>query len=178
KYKSVADGKTSQKNSKTQPQISVHTYIYTYIYMCLCLHYNSISKIDGRESIQHFLQTFEQATMTEYIPHMTIEEAENLQLHDFIDHRDEVGRYLYASIVEKLGSRLKVHYKGWSRMWDCYSDYKKEIERFAKARTISARQAHRFEHLKKGDFADINPKMRHPGWVAGEIRRKDKHSGQ
>ncbi|ETO08763.1 hypothetical protein RFI_28626 [Reticulomyxa filosa] len=126
-------------------------------------------------------QTQEQtppSLVPEYIPHMTIEEAENLQLHDFIDHRDEVGRYLYASIVEKLGSRLKIHYEGWGRRWDSYNDYKKEIKRFAKARTISARPAHRFINLKKGDFVDINPKMRYPGWVAGEIRRKDKKSGQ
>ncbi|ETN98985.1 hypothetical protein RFI_38502, partial [Reticulomyxa filosa] len=53
-----------------------------------------------------------------------------------------------------------------------------EIECFAKARNISARQANRFDHLKIGDFVDINPKMIHPGWITGEIRRKDKHSGQ
>ncbi|ETO21090.1 hypothetical protein RFI_16114, partial [Reticulomyxa filosa] len=77
-----------------------------------------------------------------------------------------------------MGSTLKVHYEGWSRKWDCYSDYKQELYRFARAGSISKRQAHRFRQLKKGDFVDINPKMRHEGWVVGEIRRKDKKSGQ
>ena len=91
---------------------------------------------------------------------------------------DQVGRFVYATIVEKHGSNLKVHYDGWSRKWDCYSDFRKEMHRFAEAGTISKRPAHRFKDLKKGDFIDLNPTNRHPGWRVGEIRRLDPKSGQ
>ena len=53
-----------------------------------------------------------------------------------------------------------------------------EIQRFAAAESISKRPAHRLEHLKKGDYIDINPTHRHPGWKCGEIRRLDQKSGQ
>ena len=57
-------------------------------------------------------------------------------------------------------------------------DFSGEIHRFAVAGSISKRRAHRFEHLKKGDYVDINPTQRHPGWKCGEIRRLDQKSGQ
>lgn len=83
-----------------------------------------------------------------------------------------------ATIVEKRASDLKIHYDGWSRKWDCYCDYNKELHRFAQPKSVSGRHSHRFKHLKKGDFVDINPTQRHPGWIVGEIRRKDVKSGQ
>ena len=52
------------------------------------------------------------------------------------------------------------------------------MHRFAKVGTISKRPAHRFKDLKKGDFIDLNPTNRHPGWRVGEIRRLDPKSGQ
>merc|ERR1712013_964553 len=42
----------------------------------------------------------------------------------------------------------------------------------------SKRQSHRFHDLKKGDYVDLNPSQRHPGWKCGEIRRLDQKSGQ
>ena len=60
----------------------------------------------------------------------------------------------------------------------CSYDFSQEIHRFAVAGSISKRPAHRFEYLKKGDYIDINPIHRHPGWKHGEIRRLDKKSGQ
>ena len=89
-----------------------------------------------------------------------------------------MDRFVYAEVVEKHGSNLKIHYVGWSRKWDCYSDFRKEIHRFAKAGSISKRPAHRFKDLRKGDFIDINPSIRHPGWRVGDIRRIDPKSGQ
>ena len=110
--------------------------------------------------------------------HMPLQDAFKLKIHDKLDHRDQVGRFVYATVSEKQGSNLKIHYDGWSRKWDTWSDFQKEIHRFAKAGSISKRPAHRFKQLKKGDYVDINPTQRHPGWKCGEIRRLDQKSGQ
>eukprot|EP00486_Rosalina_sp_Unknown_P003695 CAMPEP_0201577096 /NCGR_PEP_ID=MMETSP0190_2-20130828/23310_1 /ASSEMBLY_ACC=CAM_ASM_000263 /TAXON_ID=37353 /ORGANISM="Rosalina sp." /LENGTH=715 /DNA_ID=CAMNT_0048008757 /DNA_START=120 /DNA_END=2264 /DNA_ORIENTATION=- len=110
--------------------------------------------------------------------HMQLQDAFKLKVHDKIDHRDQVGRFVYATVSEKQGTNLKIHYDGWSRKWDTWSDFQKEIHRFAKAGSISKRPAHRFKQLKKGDYVDINPTQRHPGWKCGEIRRLDQKSGQ
>ena len=109
-------------------------------------------------------------------PHMTLEQASNLKVHDEIYHRDQVGRFLYATVSEKQGTNLKIRYVGWSRKWDTWSDFNAEIHRFAVAGSISKRRAHRFEHFKKGDKIDINPQS-HPGWKCGEIRKLDQKSG-
>eukprot|EP00483_Globobulimina_turgida_P003085 UN03090 len=110
--------------------------------------------------------------------HLTLTEADQLQTHNKIDHRDQVGRFVYGTIAEKRGTNLKIHYDGWSRKWDTWSDYAREIHRFARAGSISSRPAHRFLGLKKSDYVDINPTQRHPGWTTGEIRRLDRKSGQ
>ena len=93
-------------------------------------------------------------------------------------YSDEVGRVVCATIIEKLNSNFKIHYDGWNNKWDCFCDYTKEIDKIFKAGTISRRPAHRFKGLKKQDFIDVNPSMRHPGWRTGEIRRLDPKSGQ
>ena len=93
-------------------------------------------------------------------------------------HSDFVGQFAFATIVKKDGTNLKIHYKGWPSKYDCYCDYEKETYKFVKAGSISKRPAHRFKDLKKGDFIDINPINRHPGWRVGEIRRFSKKSGQ
>ncbi|ETO10713.1 hypothetical protein RFI_26662 [Reticulomyxa filosa] len=91
--------------------------------------------------------------------------------------RDEAGRFLLATVVEKLGSQLRVHYEGWSSKWDVTSDYTKEINRFASARSISSRPAHRLQHLNNDDWVDI---FLHKSsqWVTAQIKRKDQGSGQ
>ncbi len=112
-------------------------------------------------------------------PHMSMQDAFKLKVKDKIDHRDEVGRFALATIAEKQGTNLKIHYDGWSRTWDVWSDFQTEINRFAKAGSISRRQAHRFNKLKESDYIDVNPMYTHPGgWKCGEIRRFDHKSGQ
>ena len=110
--------------------------------------------------------------------YMDVSDAAALKQGDMIDHRDELGRFALATIVEKKQTNLKIHYLGWSDKWDFWSDLKKELHRFAKARSISNRPAHRFKDLKKGDYIDINPTIRHSGWKSGKIQELDKESGQ
>eukprot|EP01083_Nonionella_stella_P105331 302946_1 len=101
-----------------------------------------------------------------------MEDAMKLTVHEKIDHRDQVGRAVFATVIEKKGSLLKIHYDGWSRIWDIWSDFSVELHRFAVAGSISLRPAHRLKSLKKGDYVDINPLLRHFGWKVGEIRRR------
>ena len=81
------------------------------------------------------------------------------------------GLFVCATIVEKNDSNFKIHFDGWSNKWDCYIDYEKEFFRFVQADSIWKRPAHRFKSIKKGDFIDINPVVRHLGWCVGEIRK-------
>eukprot|EP01083_Nonionella_stella_P166666 557875_1 len=115
-----------------------------------------------------------------FVSHMTMEDAMELLVHDKIDHRDQVGRFVFARVSEKQGSKLRIHYDGWSCKWDTWSDFSTELPRFAVAGSISLRASHRapFNALKKGDYVDINPSLRHFGWKVGEIRGLDAKSGQ
>mmetsp|Transcript_108639 Transcript_108639/g.132588 ORF Transcript_108639/g.132588 Transcript_108639/m.132588 type:complete len:326 (+) Transcript_108639:88-1065(+) len=114
----------------------------------------------------------------EFIPHMSINEAHSLRINDKIDHRDNSGRFSLGIIIDKKGHNLKIHYEGWSWKWDIWSDFTKEIHRFAHPNSISKRESHRFNDLKKGDYVDINPMYKHPGWKIGEIKGFYGTSGQ
>eukprot|EP01083_Nonionella_stella_P296187 1006290_1 len=105
--------------------------------------------------------------------HMTLKEALSLKVHDKIDHRDCVGRFVFATVKEKQETKVKIHYAGWSKKWDTWSDFEKEIRRFAAAGSISLRKPNLMKSLKKGDYVDVNPTGRHSGWTLGEIRRID-----
>ena len=52
-------------------------------------------------------------------------------------YRDDVGRFLLASIVEKRGTKVKIHYEGWNSKWDKWYDYTQDLRKFARARSIS-----------------------------------------
>ena len=62
--------------------------------------------------------------MPSFSSHMTLQDAINLKIHDKIDHRDQVGRFVFATVSEKQGTNLKIHYDGWSRKWDTWSDFR------------------------------------------------------
>ena len=62
--------------------------------------------------------------VTPFVPRMTLQQAFELQIGDKIDHRDAVGRFVFATVSEKHGTNLKIHYDGWSRKWDTWSDFR------------------------------------------------------
>eukprot|EP01083_Nonionella_stella_P196921 724274_1 len=124
---------------------------------------------------------------TKFKSHMTFNDALKLRVGDKIDHRCSNGLFLYATIREKEGTKLKIHYDKhrWSKKRDIWSNFKKEIYRFAKPGSISRRPAHRFKQIKQFDRIDINPiyssdiiQQRTPGWKYGSIFGFDKMSGQ
>jgi len=135
-------------------------------------------EMNNNKIIKKEMSVVETDNMPAFQSHMTLKQGKMLKIHDKIDHRDQVGRFVFATVCEKQGTNLKIHYDGWSRKWDTWSDFNKEIHRFAIAGSISKRRAHRFCELKKSDYVDINPSQRHPGWKCGEIRRLDQKSGQ
>ena len=99
---------------------------------------------------------------------------------------DQGGKAVYATVIDKHGSNLKIHFVGWLSHWDCYIDCEKEFYRFAQPYSISMRPAHRLKNIQKGDFIDINinPVVRHrqdhprPCWCVGKVRKLDHKSGQ
>eukprot|EP01084_Bolivina_argentea_P179006 309345_1 len=117
-----------------------------------------------------------------FIAHMSLEEASQLSINDEIDHRDFVGRSISSIIVDKNESKLKIRYIGWDSKWDIWSDYKNELHKFAKHKSISTRTKHRLLSLKIGDYIDIKPVNNSNEnmnvWTIGEVVEFDKQSGQ
>eukprot|EP01084_Bolivina_argentea_P067712 123261_1 len=74
-----------------------------------------------------------------YVPHLELQDVFKLQINDAIDHRDEFGEFVLATITHKHGTILKIHYDGWDDKWDTWSDFEKELHRFAKPSSISKR---------------------------------------
>eukprot|EP01084_Bolivina_argentea_P139564 245516_1 len=114
-----------------------------------------------------------------FVTHMSFEEAKHLSINDNIDHRDFVGLWIPSIIVDKNDTKLKIHYIGWDNQWDIWSDYKIELHKFAKYKSISRRNKHRFSdhQVKIGDYIDIRP-INSNTWTIGEIVEFDKKSGQ
>ena len=109
---------------------------------------------------------------------MTYNECNKLQIGDHVDVRDGVGRFLLATILQKEGSKIKVHFQGWDDKHDEWADFENEPHRFAAARSISRMPNTKLPDIKIRDYVDINPTQRHRGWRVGQIRRMDEYSGQ
>ena len=116
---------------------------------------------------------------TPFVPHMTMKEALSLKVGDQVDHRDIEHRFLLATVTDKKGKCLKIHYLGWPEKWDTWASLLSELHRFAVAKSIS-RRASRSGHLHLGDAVSINPQFRHQrhGWRRGMIKGIDASSGQ
>jgi len=134
----------------------------------------NVSLDDEKRSTPHDMNDDE----ADFLGTLPFDQCEKLQTGDHIDHRDDVGRFLLATIVDKDQYKVKIHYEGWNSKWDTWCDYKNETHRFAAPRSISRKPNTRFRDLKIRDYVDINPIQRHRGWRVGQIRRMDKYSGQ
>ena len=121
-----------------------------------------------------------------FIPHMTLNEAKKLKVDDDIDHRDEYGFFLQAKILEKDGTNLRLRYYDNDDNDDMmddmniWSDYNKELYRFASYSSITRRPSHRLKNMEKGNSIKVNPlrKKKNSGWKIGKINKMDKKSGQ
>ncbi len=69
-----------------------------------------------------------------YISHMPSAEAASLAVGQFVDHRDNVGRFVLSKITDKKGDNLKIHYWGWGHKWDCWCSYIEKTQTSLKRR--------------------------------------------
>eukprot|EP00484_Ammonia_sp_Unknown_P028793 CAMPEP_0197047254 /NCGR_PEP_ID=MMETSP1384-20130603/22784_1 /TAXON_ID=29189 /ORGANISM="Ammonia sp." /LENGTH=266 /DNA_ID=CAMNT_0042479149 /DNA_START=32 /DNA_END=832 /DNA_ORIENTATION=- len=86
-------------------------------------------------------------------------EFTKLRVGDKIDHRDSWGRYTLATIQQKKSSAVRVHYDGWDKKWDVWSDYTLDPERFFTAGSVSKLQPHRLTHLTRRQVVRVNPRL-------------------
>eukprot|EP01084_Bolivina_argentea_P288837 495820_1 len=135
-------------------------------------------KQELRPNIGHSKKTKTKQVAPLYIPHLELRDAFKLKIGDTLDHRDEFGLFALATITHKRDAILKIHYEGWSDTWDTWSDFEKELHRFAKPFSISQRPAHRLQSLKDGDLIYINPGLKHSGWKPGKIVQHQQGYGQ
>ena len=114
-------------------------------------------------------------------PYMNETDILSLKVGDKIDHRDETGKFIKSTIVAKKDNQFKIHYDGWSKQWDRWSNFMHDLHRFAAYKSISKSMSIRCPQgsIYKDCKVDIHPKLRHPGvWRIGKVRRMDERSGQ
>eukprot|EP01084_Bolivina_argentea_P006987 13180_1 len=120
-----------------------------------------------------------------------LDEAKLLKVNDKFDYRDHLGLFKPVSVIKKIDTNLKLKWKDVSlkkrisvnlhekgaettikpAFWVSYAN---ELNNFAKLGAVSKRKSHRFKQLKIGDFVDVNPMYKHPGWKCGRILYVDK----
>eukprot|EP01084_Bolivina_argentea_P031352 58024_1 len=49
---------------------------------------------------------------SKFTQYMSVSELENLQINNKIDHRNTAGKFIGATIIDKNGMKLKIHYEG------------------------------------------------------------------
>jgi len=109
---------------------------------------------------------------------LSLDDILSLEVGDHLDHRDFAGLFASATVLQKDGLRIYLHYNDWTSKWDRWSDAEVELFRFAKHESVSKREGHRMADLEEGDYVDINPihtrpkyKRRHSGWKHAEIKQ-------
>ena len=104
--------------------------------------------------------------------------CKKLRIGDHIDHRDSVGHFVLAKVIEKKINGIKIHYVGWNNKWDRWCFYNKitsQSNRFFYAGSISERQGHRLKYLRIGDYIDFYYNNK---WYYAQIKSSDKMSAQ
>ena len=68
---------------------------------------------------------------------LTKEQVKSSQIGDKFDHRDEYGLFAKAKILDIKGTRFYIHYIGYDKKWDTWTNYKENKFAFAKYKSIS-----------------------------------------
>eukprot|EP01084_Bolivina_argentea_P193561 332081_1 len=113
-----------------------------------------------------------------FVAHLTLDEANELDIGDYFDFRLKDGKYCNAKIIKKSQTNIKFSYIEGTKQVVKWKDYSKHLFRLATARSISTRVANRLIWLKKGDYVDICPTLWHSNWIAGKVKELDPQSGQ
>lgn len=52
------------------------------------------------------------------IPYKTPAEVTDLRVGQFVDHRDVIGKFVAAEVIDRKGEAVKLHYLKWPSKWD------------------------------------------------------------
>ena len=149
-YNKETDSTSTEPKTKKRKMINPETYPFrigdTVLYknslnQTLNAKILNINENDGKFYIHYNnLKTWVQpSNITSLLPRLTLKQAKLLKIGDKIDHRDKIGMFAVATILDKKDSNLLIHYEGYSDKYDVWSDYNKELYRFAKQSQISNR---------------------------------------
>jgi len=116
-------------------------------------------------------------SVNNFLAHMTLQEAYALQVGDLLDHRDKMGKWRAAEVVDVEGVKFLVRYEDISsgsphKREDTWSDPTEELWRFAPYHSLSNRMSTRMPLVSVKHFLDVNPRS-HPGWTKGTVRQMD-----
>ena len=57
------------------------------------------------------------------IPFFTFKQLSCLKIGSGLDHRDYVGKFCHARIINKLHNKIKIHYHKFSKKYDIWDDF-------------------------------------------------------
>lgn len=155
----------------------VASQLEEYLVNFLSMELKYLPKLEAKDMIHTIFSFLRYPT---FIPHMTLEEANEIcHTNAKIDHMDTVGHFIPATIIAREGTNCHISYDGWKDKWNTWSDFTKELQRFAQFGSISARLGSRpepqLQNLKIGSTVEFFSPRHSGGWVKGTIRRLDIH---
>ena len=117
--------------------------------------------------------------------HLNKDELRQLNIGTYLDVRDGFGRYLKAEIIQlddMNDNRLKIHFNGWSKMWDKWIDIgdSNECQCITRYGSVTDREIKKqqLKDLVIGDKVIIKLPSHHKhhgvGWINAEIINMDK----
>eukprot|EP01084_Bolivina_argentea_P261502 441939_1 len=158
-------------------EINICSYENTKKYLCNIGY--SETEVDNAlqatsNNINKAIKYFRNNNIVPALPkNMTIDQISELQEYDKVDIRHQQGAYILATILEKEGTFLKIHYDidGKDHKNDQTINYLSATNRFVNAFRMSSRKANRLTEVKKGDFVNINPRHTQPQhkWQCGKV---------
>ena len=146
---------------------------------------SGVSNLSGLSQISNGRSNTENSGFTTQDLLLSKEELKELDIGTKIDLRDGFGRYLKAEIIEiddLNDDRLKIHFNGWSKVWDKWIDIgdSNEAQCITHYGYITDRCIHKqqLRDLVIGDKVIIKlpPYHKHHGfgWMNAEIINMDK----
>ena len=100
---------------------------------------------------------------------MTPKIADELLIGQLIDHRDKLGKFYQCLIVDKKDTQIKVHYLGWSDIWDEWTDYVKDICKIQTFGYMTITKPLRMHNTLIDDYVSINLNLDNKGSVRDEL---------
>eukprot|EP01084_Bolivina_argentea_P290497 499007_1 len=148
---------------------------------------------DEKKDIYMYNNNDNEEYVSEYKECMSMDEINNLNEGDKIDHRNIFGKFCRATIICKNEEKneLQIQYNGWTHqyimdgIWNGWCKINKNTQyKFAKYKSISYRKLHewKFKYLRIGSLVELKPmkQLYHKinDWQCAEIFKIDNKYGQ